>query len=261
LPKLSPITLRERDELEPLLVKNPDYIEEGLRVLAEQLRTDSGPLDILALDSEHSICVIELKDAPEDEQLFQGIRYYDWVKSNIAWLAKSYPDVDADSEPRLLLIAPQFSDNLRKVAKYTTLNANQALSLKEYHAFLIDGKERAIICSDVEIGEAPEAPEIPSMEIKIEYIQSEKIRQNLRSALGELEGKGVEVKPIRGHHMTGWYRQKRFLFLSTRQQWFVGRVQSLDGAWSSQYQIASEEQWRTFFDKEVKPIMEAIGQR
>ena len=158
MPKLSPITLRERDELEPLLVKNPDYIEEGLKILAEQLRTDSGPLDILALDGEHSICVIELKDAPEDEQLFQGIRYYDWVKSNIAWLEKSYPDVDADSEPRLILIAPQFSDNLKKVAKYTTLNANQASSLKEYHSFLIDGKERAVICSDVEIGEAQEAP-------------------------------------------------------------------------------------------------------
>jgi len=52
------------------------------------------PLDILAVDSEGPLCVIELKDNVEDEQLDQGIRYYDWVKSNIAWLSKTFKIVE-----------------------------------------------------------------------------------------------------------------------------------------------------------------------
>src|SRR5207249_2896569 len=150
-----------------------------------------------------------------------------------------YSDIDADSEPRLILVAPQFSDTLKRVAKYTILNANEVLTLKEYHAFLIDAKEKVVFCSDVEIGEAPEAPEIPSIDAKIDYVQSEKVRVVLKNALSELSGKGVEIKPIRGLTMSGWYEEKRFLRISTRQQWFVARVQSLDGNWSPRYQISS----------------------
>jgi RecB family endonuclease NucS len=47
--KLKRISVRERVELKPLLVKNPEVIEEGLRVIAHQHPTDSGPLDFHTL--------------------------------------------------------------------------------------------------------------------------------------------------------------------------------------------------------------------
>jgi hypothetical protein len=225
-----------------------------MKILARQLDTDTGPLDLLGVDSEHAACVIELKDGPEDEQRFQGIRYYDWVKSNIAWLSKSYKELDTAAEPRLILIAPQFSDNLKRAAKYTTLNQDDLLSLKEYHAFLVDSKEKAVICSDVDVGEAPEAPEIPTIDKKIEYIQSEKVRGALMWAMNDLKTKGTEIRPIKGRGMSGRYKGKRFLRLSTRQQWFVARAQNLEGNWSPQYQIDSEEDWKAFWDKEAKSL-------
>lgn len=39
--KAKSINLRERDELEPLLVANPDVIEQGLQIVSHQLMTDS----------------------------------------------------------------------------------------------------------------------------------------------------------------------------------------------------------------------------
>jgi len=232
-----------------------------MRFLERQLQTDSGPLDLLTLDSEKRACVVELKNETEEKQLFQGIRYYDWVKTNIAWLSRVHHDIDASAEPRLILIAPDFPDELRRVAKYTTLNADGALSLKVYHAFAVDDKEKAVICSDVEIGEAPEEPEIPTIEDKVEYIQSDKVKQLLQNTIIELKGKGIEIRPIRGYGMSGFYKEKRFLRLYPRKQWFVGKAMNLDGEWTPNVQIQTEEQWKGFFEKEVKPILEAIDHR
>jgi hypothetical protein len=169
--------------------------------------------------------------------------------------------VDSDSEPRLILIAPQFSENLKRAAKYTTLNQDDVLSLKEYHAFVIDGKEKAVLCSDVDIGEAPEPPEIPSIEKKMEYIQSDKVKQTLVWAMNELKSKEIEIRPIKGRGMSGWYKGKRFLRISARQQWFVARAQNLEGIWSPQYQVDSEDDWKVFWEKEAKPIVESIDLR
>ena len=37
--KVKSIELKERDELEPLLVANPDVIEQGLQIVSHQLMT------------------------------------------------------------------------------------------------------------------------------------------------------------------------------------------------------------------------------
>ncbi len=261
MPKIKEITLKEKEELEPLLVNNPDYIEQGMKFLAQQFQTDTGPLDILTVDVEGSLCVIELKDEIEDRQLDQGIKYYDWVKSNIAWLAKTFKDVNPDQEPRLILIAPRFSDALKKVAKYTTLNTDEVLSLKEYRGIQLENGDKAVICTDVEIGEAPTSPEIPTIEKKIEYIQSENIKKLFVNVLEELKSKNIEIRPTGGKGMTGRYKGKRFLWMSPRKQWFVCDVQDLSGTWAGQSRINSNEDWDRFFNNKAIPIMKSIDQR
>ena len=46
--KVKAISVREKEELEPLLIAHPDIIEDGLKILTHQHPTDSGPLEILA---------------------------------------------------------------------------------------------------------------------------------------------------------------------------------------------------------------------
>jgi RecB family endonuclease NucS len=53
--KTKPVFLREREELEPSLIANPDAIEPGLKVITHQLMTDSDPLDILAVDDNSAL--------------------------------------------------------------------------------------------------------------------------------------------------------------------------------------------------------------
>jgi len=87
--KVKPIDLKERDELEPLLVANPDVIEQGLQIVCHQLMTDSGPLDILAVDDEGTLVIIELKNEAAEGHLDQALRYYDWCRQNISWISKA----------------------------------------------------------------------------------------------------------------------------------------------------------------------------
>ena len=110
--KLKKVDIKERDELEPMLVNDLSVIEDGMRVVAHQLATTSGPLDILAVDEDGTLALLELKnEVDEDEDpLTQGLRYYDWVFENRAWIGNIYKELAVDPlrEPRLLVVAPGF---------------------------------------------------------------------------------------------------------------------------------------------------------
>ena len=61
----------ERD-LEELVRQAPEHIEKGLRFVDHQRETDRGPLDVLLVDSGHSLAVAELKVVESDDMLWQG---------------------------------------------------------------------------------------------------------------------------------------------------------------------------------------------
>ena len=65
------VSLAKESDLERILVDHPYCIEERLAVLAHQHPTDSGPLDILAVDSEETYVVIELKNEVSDGMLIK----------------------------------------------------------------------------------------------------------------------------------------------------------------------------------------------
>lgn len=155
MPALKPVQLAER-ELESLLESNPDAVEEGLVILARQLETDTGPLDLLAVDGSNVAVVIELKVEPEDGHLAQGLRYYDWVTTNIGWISKVYPKVNPKGTPRLLLIAPEFTDTVRRIAKYVNFGDElSAPELIEYTALMLLDGSRGLFCRSLEVGEVP----------------------------------------------------------------------------------------------------------
>lgn len=84
--KIKSISIGERDKLEPLLVANPDVIEDGLRVISHQQQTDTRPLDILGVDAEGTLVVIELKNEDAERYLVA------WLGSGhgkyLIWLGK-----------------------------------------------------------------------------------------------------------------------------------------------------------------------------
>lgn len=149
--KVREIELREREQLEPMLLRDLTSVEDGMGALDHQVRTDSGLIDILGADKEGTLVVIELKDELDDGQLDQGIEYYDWVASNVSLLARIYKGFDPNKPPRLILVAPDFSESVRRVAKYTSLSSDGLLEFKKYRALELPGGGIAIVCDDVEI--------------------------------------------------------------------------------------------------------------
>jgi endonuclease len=168
--KVKPINLGEREELESLLVANPDVIEQGLKVISHQLKTDSGPLDILAVDSMGTLVVIELKNEVCESHLDQGLRSYDWCRQNISLISQVYSEknrIAPNSPPRLMLIAPSFPETVRRISKYIDVELN----LVEYHAFEDEKGERGIICTEIDHGQPPEPPDILTLREKLGIFQ------------------------------------------------------------------------------------------
>jgi len=101
-------------ELEELVRRAPDKLEEGLRFIDHQVATERGRLDVLLLDSDNALVVVELKVVEDDGMLVQGIDYYDYVRSSLSAFALAYKQhaIDPSKEPRLFLVAPSFSDQV-----------------------------------------------------------------------------------------------------------------------------------------------------
>ena len=255
--KVKPISLHEREELEPILIKNPDLIEDGLKVLAHQHQTDSGPLDILAVDPEGALVVIELKSQPAEGHLDQGLRYYDWCRQNISWIAGAYKSkakVNPDLTPRLMLIAPSFTETVSRIAKYVDIE----LDLIEYHAFEDEHGNKGLICKSLDYGQPPVPPEIPSLEKKMEYFQSEKVKQLFKNVLDELAQKKVEIKPISGLWISLWYKGKRFMYMSPKRNFFAVEVLSPEGSWCDRMRVATKKEWDSAFQDHISKYMEYL---
>jgi hypothetical protein len=83
----------------------------------------------------------------------------------------------------LILIAPTFSEDLKKVARYT----NPALSLYEYSVLELPDGERCVVCKDVDYGEPYEPREIPTVESHLNYITDQNVKQIFSEAIQSLK--------------------------------------------------------------------------
>jgi hypothetical protein len=246
----------EEKQLEDLLFEDPDQIEEGMKILGRQVQTDTGPLDLLAMDTDGVLTVVELKNEPDENQLDQGLRYYDWARSRIEWISRSYGNkVDVTSPPRLVLISPTFSDNLKRIAKYV----NVELQLLEYHVMQIESGEKHVLCTPVEVEGPPEPPTIPTREGHLARIEDMKMRDLCRRSLEQLESMGIEVRPIQNYYFSIWYRGKRFMYINCKKQFFGCYVQRTDNSWTDLVRIKTPEEWQKLLDDEIQPYCKGIG--
>jgi len=252
--KLKAVSVREKEELEPLLIANPGVIEEGLKIIAHQLPTSSGPLDILAVDDEGTLVVIELKNEAAETHLDQGLRYYDWCRENISWIADAYSGkakIDPKATPRLMLVAPSFADTVRRIAKYIDAD----LDLIEYQVFENEKGEQSLICNAIDYGEAPVPPEIPSIQKKMEYFQSDKLKDLFKAVLDELTAKQIEIKPIHKLWASFWYRGKMFMRMAPAKKFFRLKVLAPEGKWTRIIRVSTREEWEAAFQEHVAKYM------
>ena len=101
-------------------------------------------------------------------------------------------------------------------------------------------------------------PEIPSIEKKLEYFQSDPVKKLFQSVLNELEGRQVEIKPIHELWISFWYRGKRFMYMAPKRNFFVGQVLKPDGTWSSRIRVSTRKEWDQNLQKHIDKYIQYL---
>lgn len=131
--------------LETWVETHPGLVEPGLKILARQLKTDSGPIDLLGIDEDGRLVIIELKrERAYREALAQALDYAACIaaldystfesKVNVYRNQKSQPELRAaldellgedalnwtPDEPRILLVGTGADESLVRIINYMT---------------------------------------------------------------------------------------------------------------------------------------------
>jgi hypothetical protein len=124
-----------RDQLVAILP--PDWsvaLEEGLRTIDGKIPCHGcGEIDVLAVDRMGKLTIIDVDTTMNDGLLLRGLGHLDWVLRDAHNVQRMYAahGVDVALPPRLILVAPQFSQLLRRVMRQVTRPQIQCL---RYHA-------------------------------------------------------------------------------------------------------------------------------
>jgi hypothetical protein len=114
------IKLGNHRELEDMLANEIGQIEDGLAVIANRVPiNDKATLDILCRDDNGQLVVLQLSVSEDDMMFLHGIQSLDYVDKFKSFLKATYKEqkINDKERPRLILIAPSFSDAIRSAAE------------------------------------------------------------------------------------------------------------------------------------------------
>ncbi len=110
-----------RDQLLSLLREQPAALEEGMKVIDVNLPCETfGDIELLGVDGSDRLAVIDVDDKPNDSLLLHGMAHWDWLVGNATLLRRVYQGqtINFSLEPRLVLVAPDFSPLFRRAMHY-----------------------------------------------------------------------------------------------------------------------------------------------
>ncbi len=229
-------------QLEDMVRKAPDLIEEGLRYIDHQKRTARGPLDVLLADSGKALVVAELKVVEDDGMLVQGMDYYDYITNNIEGFARAYKDkkIDPMQKLRLFLIAPSFSIPLLNRCKWIDIPIS--LFTIQCIAFEDNPKEIVPIFKEITIPSMPTKVEVYTLEQRLSYMTDNKVRktvENLLSEIKEWDKDNILIEPTK-YDISIKVSGRLFAYICPRRKHFMIYTYDTDGEWKG-FPVKSDE--------------------
>ena len=253
--------LKDETELENILKKDPEQIEKGLRVVANQVATPKGRIDLLCIDAERVISIIEIKLASDENQLTQAIKYYDWAIENIDWIKDAYGIKAADQKPRIILVASDFDEDLLLLAKYW----NEYISpVTPYRYKCVNAENRKyIVCSEVILQSPKDIQEKPkTIEDHLNYIRDEKVRKNCIEALEtikKISDKKIEVAATK-YSIVFRFKGRNFATITPRRESFVLKWKSEEEEeWPRKTGLKKMDQINEVIDNNIKRAFFLVG--
>ena len=114
------IQVKNNEALEDLVVRDIGKIEEGMSVVGRQIPVNHDKIvDLLCVDKNGQLVVFKLNVNQDDSMLFDGLTTFhevECVKRLLKFFNKTSKINDKEL-PRLNLVAPSFSNNLKNITK------------------------------------------------------------------------------------------------------------------------------------------------
>lgn len=221
--------------LEEIVRKGSYLIEEGLRYIDHQKRTERGPLDVLFADSGNALVVAELKIIEDDGMLVQGLDYYDYIASNIEGFTRAYKEkkIDPTQKLRLFLVAPSFSVALLNRCKWIDI----PLSLFTFQclAFEDNPKEIVPVFKEITIPPRLQPVEVYTIEKRLNYITDDNVRKIAEKLLGEIQDwdrDNILIEAIK-YAISLKVSGRVFMYLDPRRKRFLVSTWDDEDKWSS----------------------------
>ena len=103
-----------------MITNEINQIEKGLTVICSNVPiNEKASLDILCHDNNGQLVILQLDVKEDDVMLLHGIQSLDYVDKFKSFLKATYNKhkIDDKEKPRLILIAPSFSDAVRRAVE------------------------------------------------------------------------------------------------------------------------------------------------
>ena len=212
--------------LENTLVRNPDLLIPGLRLVGRQTPTEGGPLDLLGVDEDGRLVVFELKrgtlsrdavaqvidyasdlDSKSDVELVEHISAHSGVGGieNIddfeEWYSENSDAQSLDSlrPMRMFLIGLGADDKTERMVRFLAENSGMYISLLTFHGFSYNGK--TLLAKQVEVEAVAESGPRRARR----YVTMAERRDRLARRV-EDSGMAETVDAVRGMFRKAWPR-------------------------------------------------------
>ena len=151
------LTVEDLDELRGLVAEHVGGIEGGLAVLDQAFLLGSALVDLLAVDPRGGLSLLAVGTQASDEMLLRSLDAYGWCRDNAETLRRLYPRqaLAVERPPRLVFIAPRFSDGFRRKVRCLT----PPVLCLEFRYLEVNGV-RGLFFDPIE-GEVVERPPVP----------------------------------------------------------------------------------------------------
>jgi len=136
---LRPCPLQSRDQLVSLVRKQPNALEQGMRVIDANLPCDNlGAIEVVAVSSSGQLTLIDIADGSSEQLMLRGMSHFDWFVRNFPNVRRMYQAhvINYSLQPRVFLVAAEFSASFQSaVRQFSTVQ----IHCLKYHAVALSG--------------------------------------------------------------------------------------------------------------------------
>jgi hypothetical protein len=112
-----------REQVAAILKEFDGAIEAGLTTIDAGIPCPPhDEIDLLAVDRLSQLTIVDFETAASDDLLTRGLCHFDWALRNMANVRRMFrgQPINFSLQPRVILLAPEFSARARSVARHIT---------------------------------------------------------------------------------------------------------------------------------------------